>query len=658
MTRMRSIAVALLALSAGVFGSGWPVPTAHAAPAPAEEPGPEKPVRVLLFGGGPTREFRFLCRLFADEAEHKRAELSVCLQQQFPAPQTMPGVPPERILEAFPSIFEPDETKEKPGTKYANLFRYDVVIAVDPDWQRLAPEQLALLEKWVATHGRGLIVVGGLVNTLQLARPGASREKLRPVVDLLPVVLKDVRLIADDRRTDKPRRLHFRNPPPEMTFLNLDGQGKKSPASGWESFFTDGQPGQDVTARGPYGFYPIDRVKEGAAVVATFGDAPARGNEAEYPYLVAAAHGKGRVIYLGSGEMWRLRQFREDFYARFWTELARYDASQKPWSGKLFEPPPARTAEQRQAVAKGLDWLAQAQKRDGRWEGKGGEHPVALTGLAAIALLMEGSTLTEGRHADAVRRATDYLITRRQRSGLIGNPNGRGERDQYLYGHAFATLFLAHVYGEEEDLDRRRTLEALLTRAVEYSRQARSTRGGWAAVAAEPDGDLPAEVFSTLVHLHALHAVRGAGIHVPAAVLDTARAYLEKEAGPPATAAAAVMTSGRGPFDSALAQKWVKAAGARAVPEVGKSLRDDYLHFGHAQLAYFLGDVGYGKLFPESRPEDRLTWGGYRKAAVAALLKAQNADGSWGDEGTRVYATALALMILQLEEAALPGPQR
>jgi hypothetical protein len=160
------------------------------------------------------------------------------------------------------------------------------------------------------------------------------------------------------------------------------------------------------------------------------------------------------------------------------------------------------------------------------------------------------------------------------------------------------------------------------------------------------------------VHLHALHAVRGAGIHVPAAVLETARAYLEKEAAPTATAAAAVMTYGPGPYDSALARKWVKAAGARAVPEVGKSLRDDYLQFGHAQLAYFLGEGGYGKLFPESKPEERLTWGGYRKAAVAALLKAQNADGSWGEEGTGVHATALALMILQLEEAALPGPQR
>src|SRR5262245_29506091 len=176
MRRMRSIAVALLALSAGVVGTGWPAAPAYAAPAPAEEPGPEKPVRVLLFAGGPTREFRFLCRLFVDEAGHKRAELTVCLQQQFPAPQSLPGVPAERVLEDFPSIYEPDETKDKPGTKYANLFRYDVVIAVDPDWQRLAPEQLALLEKWVATHGRGLIVVGGLVNTLQLARPGASRE--------------------------------------------------------------------------------------------------------------------------------------------------------------------------------------------------------------------------------------------------------------------------------------------------------------------------------------------------------------------------------------------------------------------------------------------------------------------------------------------------
>jgi hypothetical protein len=32
------------------------------------------------------------------------------------------------------------------------------------------------------------------------------------------------------------------------------------------------------------------------------------------------------VVYLGSGEMWRLRQFREAYHERFWTQLARHAA--------------------------------------------------------------------------------------------------------------------------------------------------------------------------------------------------------------------------------------------------------------------------------------------------------------------------------------------
>jgi hypothetical protein len=103
-----------------------------------------------------------------------------------------------------------------------------------------------------------------------------------------------------------------------------------SSRTGWESFF-GGRPaagGQATSRRGFYNYYPVKAVKPNATVVATFTDPRARlADGKEQPYLVAMPYGSGRVIYLGSGESWRLRQYREAYHERFWTKLARYAGS-------------------------------------------------------------------------------------------------------------------------------------------------------------------------------------------------------------------------------------------------------------------------------------------------------------------------------------------
>src|SRR5215472_2420107 len=118
------------------------------------------------------------------------------------------------------------------------------------------------------------------------------------------------------------------------------------------------------------------------------------------------------------------------------------------------------TAEQRKAVQKGLDYLAKTQHKDGHWEAFGGQYPVTMTGISGMALLMEGSTIREGKYAKNIRQAVDWLMGRN------------------MYGHGFATLFLASVYGEEEDGERRKKLEDILTRAVLFIGKAQTTRGG------------------------------------------------------------------------------------------------------------------------------------------------------------------------------------
>ena len=50
-------------------------------------------------------------------------------------------------------------------------------------------------------------------------------------------------------------------------------------------------------------------------------------------------------------------------------------------------------------VTDGLAWLEAKQSRRGNWSANEGRYPTAMTALAGLALLMEGSTTSQGRHA-------------------------------------------------------------------------------------------------------------------------------------------------------------------------------------------------------------------------------------------------------------------
>ena len=59
----------------------------------------------------------------------------------------------------------------------------------------------------------------------------------------------------------------------------------------------------------------------------------------------------------------------------------------------------------RENIRRGLEWLAKNQnKSDGHWEANGGQYPTSMTALGGMALLMEGSTLREGKYAENIRR--------------------------------------------------------------------------------------------------------------------------------------------------------------------------------------------------------------------------------------------------------------
>ena len=172
--------------------------------------------------------------------------------------------------------------------------------------------------------------------------------------------------------------------------------------------------------------------------------------------------------------------------------------------------------------ARGLEWLAAHQSRVGHWTANESRYPVAMTGMAGIAFLAEGSTTTQGRYASTIRRAVDYLVSHSRPNGLIGDPL---RDDRYTYGHGFAMLFLSQVLGEEEDIERRKQLVDVLTRAVTFTGQAQTEAGGWGYVSAK-DGQGFDEGSTTITQVQGLRGCRNAGIPVPKEIIDKAIQYI------------------------------------------------------------------------------------------------------------------------------------
>jgi RNA polymerase sigma factor (sigma-70 family) len=296
-------------------------------PAPATVPPAKKPdqlPRVLLFAGGPTRDYQFTRTFLVRESDQKRGELTIYLQTGATV-GIVQDVPPDRMLKRFPTRFDQPKENDTDESRQENLFQYNLIVAFDPDWTKLTADQAKLLAKWARAEGHGLIVIAGPVNTVQLGRAKVA-EELRPLLDLLPVELEDIRVTPPASEGSKALPLAF-SAAAKVGFLKLDDT-EKGPTAGWSRFFHDKpasevKPG-DALLRGFFSYYPVKKAKPGAIVVATIGDAPG------HPYLVVGADGKGKVIYLGSGETWRLRQCDEAYHERFWTQLLRFAITEGP----------------------------------------------------------------------------------------------------------------------------------------------------------------------------------------------------------------------------------------------------------------------------------------------------------------------------------------
>ncbi len=254
----------------------------------------ERKNRVLIFAGGPTREYQFVRNLLYRDRD---VESHVLLQTG------KEGTSQEssQLLQEFPA-------------DRAALSQYDAILAFDVDWTSVPESSVAAMEQWVAEQAGGLMIVAGSVEMPKWVARSASGLRTQLLRSLSPVQLEQrgSRLLADGRVESEnawPLKLTADGEQTEFLWLNDDPESSKKL---WDSF------------EGVFSFYAAYELKPGAKALATFGD-PSAAIDGQQPiYLASQFYGAGRVVFQGGGEMWRIRQLGDQYFDRYYTKLVRW----------------------------------------------------------------------------------------------------------------------------------------------------------------------------------------------------------------------------------------------------------------------------------------------------------------------------------------------
>lgn len=249
----------------------------------------DRKTKVLLIASGPTREYIFLRNQLQRD---KETVVDVWLQS------AGEGISQDanKILTDLPST--PQE-----------LFEYDCIVAFDPDWKALDATEVDLLERWVAEKAGGLIVLAGPV---QMDR-WVQDPKLAKLRGLYPVEFnRRISLMEEGRfGSTTPWPIEFTREGLEAEFLWLTDNGARSQQI-WSSF------------PGVFGYYGVRGAKPGATVYGRYSDPESASGDQLPVYMAGQFYGAGRVFYLGSGEMWRLRALADSNFEQFYTKLIRH----------------------------------------------------------------------------------------------------------------------------------------------------------------------------------------------------------------------------------------------------------------------------------------------------------------------------------------------
>ncbi|MEO1583332.1 MAG: prenyltransferase/squalene oxidase repeat-containing protein [Planctomycetota bacterium] len=304
------------------------------------------------------------------------------------------------------------------------------------------------------------------------------------------------------------------------------------------------------------------------------------------------------------------------------------------------------------AVERGLVALAAQQAENGSFGEGRYTNNVAVTALACIAMMADGSVPGRGPYGEHVRRGLEFILENSTDSGLIAGEAANGP----MYGHGFAALFLGEVYGmtaggPDTDLADR-TYEALV-KSIRLIETTQNTEGGWRYNPLPFDAD----VSVTICQVMALRSARNAGIEVSKDTIDRAVDYIRlcqnpdggfryqvrtRDSAWPRTAAGVASLYYAGLYGDEGAEQGLAYLVRTSLPG-GMARRSPHYFYGQyyaVQAMYLAGGPWWEQWWPAIRSE---------------LIGMQRGDGLWDDRGVGAsYGTAMALIVLQMPKRYLP----
>jgi prenyltransferase beta subunit len=301
----------------------------------------------------------------------------------------------------------------------------------------------------------------------------------------------------------------------------------------------------------------------------------------------------------------------------------------------------------KQAIERGLGYLARVQNEDGSFGMGPMSRNVAVCSLAGLSMLSSGSFPGRGPYGRNVKRVVEYILSNAQSSGFLHQPASTSHGP--MYEHGFATLFLAEAYGMAD----MKELRPKLAQAVKLIIDTQNKEGGWRYQPERRDADISV----TICQVMALRAARNAGIHVPNETIDRCVDYVKRcqnddggfsymlsmpgQSRFPRSAAGVVALYSAGIYDSPEIRRGIDYLRMHQ-PGKGRNDPDEYFYYGHYYAIQAMWHAG------------EQTWREWYSAVSDQLLKRQREDGMWFDAVSPAYGTAMACLILQTPVSSLP----
>lgn len=322
------------------------------------------------------------------------------------------------------------------------------------------------------------------------------------------------------------------------------------------------------------------------------------------------------------------------------------------------------------AVNSALNWLAENQEPDGRWDaakfgagqetktfghdrkGAGADADCGITGLATLAFLAGGHTHLEGPYADNLKRAFEFLIGQQK---VDGNLAGDARLFAKMYCHSMALLGLSEALALTGD----HRLHGPVQRGVDYSLSSQNRiDGGWRYQPGD-SGDMSQFGWQVL----ALHSAKLGGAVVPDAAFQQMQKFLDSCTSGVGGGLASYRP-GQGPSTTMTAEALLcryvlnKNVPEMTLMEASRRIATERPTPHQVNLYYWY----YGTLaMYHAGGSDWEAWNSELKNALllsqiksGAEAGSWSPDGLWGGYGGRVYSTAMAALNLEVYYRYLP----